>query len=183
LVNGLLPAGFSLLPQRGESFGDRLFYVAEDLLELGYESLCLIDSDSPTLPPAILAAAVTALARPHDEVVLGAADDGGYYLIGLKQAHRRLFTDVEWSTEKVLAQTMQRAADLQLPVERLPPWYDVDDAKSLARLFDELAVPPGQAARTKGPAGYRAPYTREYLSTLIQIGNQEHFARRRVLTR
>src|SRR5438105_12173705 len=87
--DGLLPEGFSLLAQRGESLSERLCHAAEDLLAVGYESLCLIDADSPTLPTELLALAVAAVARPGERVVLGAADDGGYYLIGLKRAHRQ----------------------------------------------------------------------------------------------
>src|SRR5687768_15094348 len=51
---GLLPQSFSLLAQRGDAFGERLFHAASDLLALGYDSCCLIDSDSPTLPRALL---------------------------------------------------------------------------------------------------------------------------------
>jgi len=123
----LLPETFKLLGQRGEGFGERLFYATEDLLAVGYESVCLIDSDSPTLPSALLQAAVSALALDGDRVVLGAADDGGYYLIGLKRAHRQLFEKLDWSTPRVLSQTVERAAEINLEVEMLPVWYDVDD--------------------------------------------------------
>nr|MBA3246870.1 DUF2064 domain-containing protein [Pyrinomonadaceae bacterium] len=67
----LLPENFRLLAQRGDSFGERLFHAAEDFARLGYESFCLIDSDSPTLPRAALVAAVEILSRPGDRMVLG----------------------------------------------------------------------------------------------------------------
>lgn len=169
--DGLLPAEFSLLAQRGETFGERLFNAADDLLAAGFDSLCLIDSDSPTLPTGALAAAVAELARPGQRVVLGPADDGGYYLIGLKGVHPRLFADIEWSTERVLAQTIERARECGLDVALLPVWYDVDDAATLARLCDELfagsveaACPPGA---TRLSAGYAAPRTRAHLAGLI----------------
>ncbi|HEY0081739.1 MAG TPA: DUF2064 domain-containing protein, partial [Pyrinomonadaceae bacterium] len=73
--DGLLPQGFALLAQRGDTFGERLFNASADLLRLGYASSCLIDSDSPTLPRALLSAAVEELGRPGDRVVLGPADD------------------------------------------------------------------------------------------------------------
>ncbi|MCA1629204.1 MAG: TIGR04282 family arsenosugar biosynthesis glycosyltransferase [Acidobacteria bacterium] len=162
----LLPAGFRLLAQRGEAFGDRLFHAAEDLLALGYESLCLIDADSPTLPAQLLADAARELARPGDRVVLGPSDDGGYCLIGLKRAHHRLFTGVAWSTARVLAQTVERAAEIDLEVVKLPAWYDVDDAATLARLCAELFA--GGERDMRGAArGYSAPHTREYLARLI----------------
>src|SRR6266536_4875206 len=46
----ILPADFSLLPQRGDKFGERLYLAIEDLCKCGFDSLCLIDSDSPTVP-------------------------------------------------------------------------------------------------------------------------------------
>lgn len=171
--DGLLPLSFSMLAQRGESFGERLFHAAEDLLAAGYQSVCLIDSDSPTLPPALLAAAISALARPGDRVLLGAADDGGYYLIGLKSAHRGLFTDIDWSTERVLAQTIERAAAMALEVEALPAWYDVDDATTLQRLCDELFSKKGERQGSEGLTGYEASHTRLYLAQLIETEGRE----------
>ncbi len=166
----LLPHGFTLLAQRGEAFGERLFHAVEDFLRLGFAACCLIDSDSPTLPRACLTRATQELARPGDRVVLGAADDGGYYLIGLKAAHRRLFDDIEWSTGHVLAQTIERAAEIDLDVALLPAWYDVDDAPTLARLCDELLAPAPNA--TDYAAGmltraYHAPHTRAFLADII----------------
>jgi len=94
---GLLPSGFNLLAQRGLSLGERLYNATDDLLKQGYSGVCLINSDSPTLPGSILIRAMELLASDGDRVVLGAADDGGYYLIGLKNAHRNLFNGMEWS--------------------------------------------------------------------------------------
>lgn len=166
----LVPDTFGLLGQRGRSFGERLFHAAEDLFSLGYNSLCLIDSDSPTLPPAFLRGAVSALAVPGDRIVLGAAKDGGYYLIGLKIAHRRVFEEIDWSTAKVLAQTIERAREINLPVQVLPPWFDVDDASSLRQLCDELFLTNGNgnSRAQPGPIAYQAPHTRRYLSRLIE---------------
>ena len=48
----ILPADFTLLPQRGDKFGERLYFAVEDLFKCGFESVCLIDSDSPTVPAA-----------------------------------------------------------------------------------------------------------------------------------
>ncbi|HEX8459731.1 MAG TPA: TIGR04282 family arsenosugar biosynthesis glycosyltransferase [Pyrinomonadaceae bacterium] len=134
----LLPAGFALLAQRGDDLGARLFNASVDLLRLGFESCCLINSDSPTLPRALLTSAVAELARPGRRLVLGPSDDGGYYLIGLKHAPARLFQEIAWSTSVVLAQTIERARDIALDVTLLPAWYDVDDASTLRRLCDEL---------------------------------------------
>ena len=71
-------------------------------------------------------------------MVLGPSDDGGYYLLGLKTAHRRMFQDIAWSTEHVARQTLERAGELDLPVHVLPTWYDVDDVRALRMLQAEL---------------------------------------------
>lgn len=165
--DGLLPPGFALLAQRGDTFGERLFHAAADLLRLGYESCCLIDSDSPTLPRALLTAAVRELSRPGDRLVLGPSDDGGYYLIGMKHAHPRLFEEIAWSTSDVLAQTVERAREINLDVGLLPAWYDVDDAPTLRRLCAELFDAPGDAACDMNLAPYPAPHTRAELARLL----------------
>jgi hypothetical protein len=99
----------------------------------------VLNSDSPTLPTALLLETAAALARPGDRAVLGPSSDGGYYLLGLKAAHRRMFEDIDWSTERVAEQTLQRARDIGLEVHTLPVWYDVDDADGLRRLNAELS--------------------------------------------
>ena len=163
--DGLLPDGFCMVAQREGNFGERLFGAVEDLLALGYGAVCLIDSDSPTLPAASLAAAVEALARPGDRAVLGPSEDGGYYLIGVKAAHRRLFEDIDWSTERVGAQTLRRAAEIDLEMTELPTWYDVDDAPTLRALCDELFDPASPRAQA---GGFPAPKTREFLTTVLE---------------
>lgn len=163
--DGLLPDGFSLVAQRGELFGDRLIFAAEDLFSLGYGSVCLIDSDSPTLPAGALADAVEALAQPGERVVLGASEDGGYYLIGMKAPYRRLFEDIDWSTERVAGQTRERAAELGLKLLELPIWYDVDDAATLRSLCEEMFGNTAAAARDN--IGFPAPQTRGFLETII----------------
>jgi rSAM/selenodomain-associated transferase 1 len=167
-LDSLLPATFNLLCQRGNLFGDRLFHAVEDLISLGYNSLCLIDSDSPTLPPAFLRTAISALTKPGDRIVLGAAKDGGYYLIGLKTAHRAVFENIDWSTSKVLAQTIERASEIQLPVTLLPVWFDVDDASSLRQLCSEMFLQDRKHTKHFAPPAYPAPHTRAYLSRLLE---------------
>jgi rSAM/selenodomain-associated transferase 1 len=163
----LLPTDFSLLPQRGAGFGTRLANAARDLFAVGFDSLCLINSDSPTLPTVALVAAVDELARAGERVVLGTADDGGYYLIGMKSMHARLFADVEWSTSRVAAQTIARAEELRLPVALLPAWYDVDDAAALARLCEELLGSTRAQGCDDRLDPYDAAHTRAFLARLV----------------
>ena len=134
----ILPLDFFLIPQRGETFGDRLLFAVEDLFACGFEAVCLIDSDSPTVPASAYEQAVKRLRQPGDRAVLGPSDDGGYYLIGVKRPVFNLFKGIDWSTELVLQQTLQRASDIRLEVVLLPSNYDVDDHASLERLKREL---------------------------------------------
>ena len=159
---GVVPDEFELLLQRGPTLGDRLCNATDDLLRQGYGAVCLINSDSPTLPRSILVRAMESLARDGDRVVLGAAEDGGYYLIGLKHAHRQLFNGIPWSTSDVLARTIERAAEINLPVELLPAWYDVDDRDTLAQLCAELFF------STSSNEAYSAPLTRAFLEAIIK---------------
>jgi rSAM/selenodomain-associated transferase 1 len=160
--DGLLPKEFALIPQRGHSFGERLLAAAEDILACGYSAVCLIDSDSPTLPTLALQEAVEELNRPGDRVVLGGSDDGGYYLIGLKRAHAAPFERITWSTDTVYAETVERIRAAQLELVELPVWYDVDDASTLAVLEAELL--DGQRPDFAGINGYDALHTKGYLA-------------------
>jgi hypothetical protein len=155
----ILPAGFSLLPQRGDKFGERLYFAVEDLFKCGFDSVCLIDSDSPTVPAENFTEAVELLSTSEDRVVLGPSDDGGYYLIGLKKPHRELFEQIDWSTERVLNQTLQRATEIGIEVKLLPTGYDVDDDASLRRLCNELL--------TDTTSAEIAPHTREFLASFV----------------
>ncbi len=161
----LLPHGLALLGQRGEDLSARLINATQDLFAAGHAGVCLINADGPTLPAALLAAAVAALLRPGDGIVIGPAIDGGYTLIGLKRAHPSLFDGIAWSTSRVLAQTLTRAAALGVPITILPPWYDVDDAASLELLQVEL-FGAGIALAGDGLEGARAPHSRRFLDRL-----------------
>lgn len=157
----LLPASFQLLPQCDEEFGTRLLRAVSDLLEAGHAGAILVNADSPTLPASILSAAIQAV-RSGDSVVLGPALDGGYTLIGLSRPHPHVFKDIPWSTSQVHRLTVERAAEIGLPVVNLASWYDVDDGYSLRLLEAELAgeqMPFAQAGLT----GAEADATRRFL--------------------
>jgi rSAM/selenodomain-associated transferase 1 len=143
-------------PANVSGFGRCLLHAVRGLFDLGYASVCVLNSDSPTLPTATLRRAVELLHMPGDRAVLGPADDGGYYLLGMKQVHPHLFADIMWSTDAVAAQTRERAHQARIPLVELPTWYDVDDAASLQRLREDLAAPTGLA--------YAAPATAAWLA-------------------
>jgi rSAM/selenodomain-associated transferase 1 len=157
----VLPERFFLIPQRADGFGVRLAAATKDLFTVGFESVCLINSDSPTVSALSFAEAAQALAKPGDRMVIGPSADGGYYLIGMKKLHPRLFEEIDWSTEYVFDQTMKRAAETGLEVHQLPGGFDVDDHATLRRLCDEVL---GQKS---GSGNDVAPATRKFLSGII----------------
>ena len=167
LFDGLLPDGFALIPQRGETFGERLHAASDDILACGFGAVCLIDSDSPTLPASALHTAIELLNRPGDRIVLGGSDDGGYYLIGLKTPHRGPFTGIHWSTSMVYAETVQAIKDSRIELAELPVWYDVDDSDTLNLLRDELLR--GLAPPFANVPGYHAPHSREFLHRFFGV--------------
>lgn len=164
IMRQLLPAGFGLLLQAGDDLGHVLFGATRALLAAGHDSVLLVNGDSPTLPTRLLVQAVEALRESGDRMVLGPASDGGYYLIGLKHPHKRLFTQIAWGTETVARSTFDRAVEIGLAATRLPEWYDVDDVETLGWLQDELA---GRSTRFRD--GGPAAATRAFLKAAQQI--------------
>jgi hypothetical protein len=143
----ILPAAIGLIGACLPNFGDCLLRTIEEILARGHGSAVVLNSDSPTLPTALLVETADVLAQPGERAVLGPSSDGGYYLLGLKTVHARLFADIAWSTECVAEQTLERARELKLDVHMLPVWYDVDDVEGLRRLSAELRQPRASKPR------------------------------------
>jgi rSAM/selenodomain-associated transferase 1 len=165
LFNGLLAPGTRLIladgtgemPVAVQGFGRCLLHAMQGLFDVGYGAVCVLNSDSPTLPTHYLQQAVTALLAPGKRAVLGPAEDGGYYLLGLQRPEAALFSNITWSTDSVAAETQRQARSIGLPVLSLPSWYDVDDPAALRRLMAEFETPGN---------GYRAAATRARLMEL-----------------
>jgi rSAM/selenodomain-associated transferase 1 len=136
----MVPGGFSLVPQVGEGLGETLANVSAHCFERGARAVVLVDSDSATLPPVYLERAARLLDEdaPDCDVVLGPTDDGGYYLVGLRQPCPALFDAIPWSTSGVMEATLERARAEGLRVELLPSWWDLDTIAELDRLRAEL---------------------------------------------
>src|SRR5271170_5619440 len=167
VFRALLPESIRLLPSRRVGLGYSLYDAAKDVLAAGYGSVCLVNSDSPTLPTSVLTEAAQTLLASEDRVVLGPAEDGGYYCIGLKSPYARPFEDIAWSTEQVLTQTLERAHEIGLDTSVLPTWYDVDDLASRRRLAEELLGSPTQENRL---TRFEAPYSARFLLHLLGNG-------------
>ncbi|MGH7457252.1 MAG: TIGR04282 family arsenosugar biosynthesis glycosyltransferase, partial [bacterium] len=139
----LFPGPFQWFAQIDSAdLGARIHHAIRHVQQAGCSHVLTIGTDSPSLPTDCLDQAATAL-ETHD-LVLGPAMDGGYYLIGLKNAPpSELFTGIDWSTERVLHQTLTRAEQLRMSVDLLPSWYDVDDLATLRRFCNENNLLPG----------------------------------------
>lgn len=99
----------------------------------------LIGTDCPLLTPELLRLAAASLLH-HDATVIP-ADDGGYVLIGMRKAARQIFNDVDWSTDRVMAQTRARLTELNWQWSEFAALWDVDrseDFERLANLFPEV---------------------------------------------
>ena len=164
-----LPDQIRLIETVAPDFGACLLHAVRSLLSLGYQSACVLNSDSPTLPTAYLVTAATALSVEGDRMVIGPSTDGGYYLLGLKHPHVRLFQDVAWSTEQVFDQTMARANEIGLPVVVLPPWYDVDEVSTLRTLVGEVFE--GRPFKVVGSRTTSCEHTTGLLESLMADGS------------
>lgn len=127
----MIPDEFNLIPQKGDCLGAKLHNAFRDSFKSGAKKTVIIGSDSPTLSSTVIREAINHL--EHKDLVLGPADDGGYYLVGAKEPSKFLFEDIDWSTTSVLANTIKKAEQKKLKYFLLPEWYDVDDLQSLKR--------------------------------------------------
>ena len=132
-VLALVGHDVELAPQADGDIGDRMAAAFAHLFAAGARHVALIGSDLPSLPSSRLADAFAALEQ-RDDVVLGPAEDGGYYLVALSRARPELFTGVAWSTRAVLRQTREAAHVAGLSVALVDPWYDVDTPDDLSRV-------------------------------------------------
>ncbi len=132
-----LAPDMTLAYQHGSSLGERLDHLLTEALTNGSQKAVVMDSDSPTLPATYLCQAFKLL--EDVDVVLGPAQDGGYYLIGLKQPQPHLLRQVQMSTPQVLHDTLKLAESTGLAVSLLPAWYDVDTIADLYHLAEEIA--------------------------------------------
>lgn len=153
---------FTLQLQEGSALSERLAHATTAALTVRkYDQAVIMDSDSPTLLPAYLCEAFTALADA--DISLGPCDDGGYYLIGLKHSAPDLFLKVQMSTSQVVADTLAVADMLDLRVTQLPASFDIDYIADLRRLTRELEQLPDSIA----------VHTRRFLSmhrTILERG-------------
>jgi len=133
--------------QQGANLGDRMQAALIQAAKWGFAPLVMVGTDSPNLPLASYRAALETLRCGEAEVVLGPAEDGGFYLIGVSAPSPVLFEGVLWSGPAVCQQTRENAERAGLRVRTIAPWYDIDTPEDLERLRRDLLASPGGAVR------------------------------------
>ena len=168
--------GYDLRQQQGADLGERMGQAIKSEL-VRHDShgeppvgVVLVGTDSPTLPPGYLATAAAALAK-HSDVVLGPASDGGYYLVGMRQAELSLFAaPMPWGSGEVLPRTLERLRALKKQGLRpylLPFFYDCDTPADLRLLRDHLELSGSEEAQVRdGDLAIKAPDTAAVLREL-----------------
>ncbi len=154
-VEGYLPRAvadtsidrISTLAQVEGDLGQRLAAAAASAQSQRRMPLVFLGSDSPDLPVEYIDQALQAT-QEHD-LVLGPADDGGVWCIGLRLAVPELFEGITWSSEHTGAQLRNRAGALGLNVGNVPAWYDVDETEDLNSLVERLHAHPERAPHTQ----------------------------------
>ena len=132
-------------PQQGSDLGERLHNAFRWTYAHGYKHTILIGSDSPHIPYTTVTQARKAL--DEADVVLGPADDGGYYLIAMRKPHD-VFTDIPMSTNSVAQMTIDLAHRQGLTVQLVEPLFDIDELPDAQRLAQLLKADPTLAPAT-----------------------------------
>ena len=122
-------------PQKGKNLGERMRHAFASVFDGGVDQAVLMGSDIPDLDMGIVHEAFAFL--ENRDVVIGPAQDGGYYLIGFRKNafDGDVFTGIDWGTERVYRQTMQRIRDAGLNEHVLPTWQDIDTHEDLGAFY------------------------------------------------
>lgn len=136
-----------LWDQKGENLGSRMDHAFQTAFHAGYHRVILIGTDLPSLQASMLKQASALLAN-HD-LVLGPTVDGGYYLIGLKKPAPELFVDIPWSTNRVFAQSQEKAQSLGITSVCLAEQRDVDTVDDLQAFIKKVNGPEKGTVSTR----------------------------------
>lgn len=128
-----------LVEQKGNDLGEKMFFAfaAAFAQEPRIEAVVMIGTDSPTFPADYIEQAFEFL-ETNSDAVLGKTEDGGFFLIGLRQSDKRIFENVEWSSAKTFAQTRENIMRLGWHLREVPGWYDIDEPRDLEQLKREF---------------------------------------------
>ncbi len=153
-----LKGTYIYMPQYGHDLGERMCNSFQDAFQLGFQSVCLIGSDLPDLPPEYVREAFERLSRY--ESVIGPSIEGGYYLLGFRKEtfFPEIFSDINWSQATVYGETVRKYEQQGTKITVLSPWNDMDDLEDLRML------------RKNGRnSAIRAPRTTSYLHGIEEL--------------
>jgi rSAM/selenodomain-associated transferase 1 len=144
LFAAIVPRNFICFHQDGADLGERMGQAFATLFRRGYGSVVLLGSDLPVFPSRWLAKAFSWLNQSENHVALGPSRDGGYYLIGMRQLIAEIFHGIAWSSDKVLAMTLERLNETGVKPRLLPRWFDIDTLEDLRDLADHVRHSQGR---------------------------------------
>ncbi len=120
---------FGAREQRGEDLGEKMKNAFDFGFKEGYKRILIIGSDCPELTISHLESAFELLKT--NDLVIGPARDGGYYLLGMNKKQPSLFSTIEWSTTSVFRETFEIARKLNLSISLMPILNDIDTEDDL----------------------------------------------------
>lgn len=129
-------SSFNQRLQVGDALGSRMSNAFEESFEEGCQKVVVIGTDCYEITSAIISSAFKAL--DTNDVVIGPAEDGGYYLLGMKKNHSEFFRNKKWSTETVFIDTIEDVKKLKLRHKNLPTLTDIDTEKELRKFKEDL---------------------------------------------
>jgi len=130
-IRGWVPESFELVRQEGENLGERMYNAFSHLLKFNAEKAVLIGTDIPDISSSLIEKSFEYL--DDHEAVIGPSSDGGYYLIGLSKLNKDIFTGIQWSTGKVLENTLIKLKERNLSYKLLPELIDIDKESDIMK--------------------------------------------------
>ncbi|MGA7839253.1 MAG: TIGR04282 family arsenosugar biosynthesis glycosyltransferase [Ignavibacteriaceae bacterium] len=120
---------FLFRPQSGKNLGEKMYNAFTEIFENGFERVVIIGTDLPDISSGIIMEAFAAL--ENNDAVIGPSTDGGYYLLGIKSPKEELFSKIDWSTESVYQQTLDKLLNANMEVKTLTELVDIDTEEDL----------------------------------------------------
>jgi len=128
-IKSWVNSGFLFHPQSGKNLGEKMFTAFSEIFENGFEKAVIIGTDLPDISSEIIIEAFSAMKKK--DAVIGPSTDGGYYLLGLKSIRKEFFTNIDWSTDSVYEQTMDKLINANMEIHTLKELIDIDTENDL----------------------------------------------------
>jgi len=147
-IRAWLGSGYDYLPQQGSDLGERLESCFAKVFGAGAERAIALGSDSPDIPLRLIDEGFQNLKT--EDVVIGPAHDGGYYLIGFRSDTfmPNLFDGIPWSTDKVYQKTIDKIKQNGKTCNVLDTWHDIDTMDDIKTFMQKNAAGEFSSSRT-----------------------------------